>query len=153
MEYAGMVHALEEIRRLLKTTGVLIDIHPVAEGTPIEIHQAGKIDLAGSLSVPQWCTDFEQADSALAEAMRRGLFAVERETVFDSTSYYDTAAELRTEQMEAVDKYARDAALADEGKPQVEAIADRAEELMRAAGNGAALTLRERAHISRLRPA
>jgi len=147
-----MVHALEEIRRLLKPAGVLIDIHPVAEGTPIEIHQAGRIELAGNLSVPQWCTDFEQADSALAEVIQRGLFAVERETVFDSVSHYDTAAELRTEQMEAVDKFARDARSADEGKPHVEALADRAEELMRAAGGGAELILRERAHISRLRP-
>ena len=147
-----MVHALEEIRRLLKPAGVLIDIHPVAEGTPIEIHQAGRIELAGNLSVPQWCTDFEQADSALAEVIQRGLFAVERETVFDSVSHYDTAAELRTEQLEAVDKFARVARSADVGKPHVEALADRAEELMQAAGGGAELILRERAHISRLRP-
>src|SRR5574342_402382 len=109
MEYGGMVHALEEIHRLVKPTGILIDIHPVAEASPIEVHQGGKIDLAGNLSVRQWCTDYEQADIALAEIVRRGLFTVERAAVFDSLSHYDTAAEMRTEQKEAIDKYARDA--------------------------------------------
>jgi hypothetical protein len=33
MEYGGMVHALEEIHRLLKPSGRLIDIHPVAEAS------------------------------------------------------------------------------------------------------------------------
>lgn len=37
-----MVHALEEIRRLLKPMGSLIDIHPVAESSAIEIDQAEK---------------------------------------------------------------------------------------------------------------
>jgi len=147
-----MVHALEEIRRLLKPAGLLIDIHPVAEASPIEIHQGGKIELAGSLSVQQWCTDYEQADSALVEIVQRGLFAVERAAVFDSLSYYDTVAEMRAEQKEAVDKYARDAQSAAQAKPQVEALAARAEELMQAAGGGAQLIIRERAHLSRLRP-
>jgi hypothetical protein len=152
MEYGGMVHALEEIHRMLKPAGVLIDIHPVAESSPVQIHQAGKIDLVGHLSVPQWCTDYEQADIALAESVRRGLFAVEREGRFDSISYYDSAAELREEQIGAIDKYARDAGSAAEQKPYVQAVAARAEQLMQAALGGAQLTMVERVHISRLRP-
>ena len=147
-----MVHALEEIHRLLKPTGVLIDIHPVAESSPIEIHQGGKIDLAGHLSVRQWCIDYQQADNALAEIVQRGLFAVEREAVFDSLTYYDSVAEMRTVLKEAIDKFARDAQSAGEAVPHVEALAARAEELMQAAGSGAELIVRERTHISRLRP-
>src|SRR5512143_1551439 len=152
MEYGGMVHALEEIRRMLKPAGVLIDIHPVAESSPIEVHQGGKIDLAGHLSVPQWCIDYEQADIALAEIARRGLFVVERHSLFDSITYYDSAAELRAEQTGAVDKYARDAQSAGEQKSYVEAMADRAEQLMQDAASGAQLTMLERVHISRLSP-
>lgn len=74
-----MVHALEGIHRLLKPTGALIDLHPVAEPSPVEIHQKGTIDLVGHLSVRQWCTDFEQADVALAEVKRRGRFSMEQE--------------------------------------------------------------------------
>jgi hypothetical protein len=96
MEYGGMVHALEEIHRLLKPTGALIDIHPVSESLPIEIHQSGKIDLVGDLSVRQWCVDFQQADNALREVVQSGLFAVEQEAVFDSLTYYTSAGEMRT---------------------------------------------------------
>ena len=147
-----MVHALEEIRRLLKPSGVLIDLHPVAESSPIEIHQREKIDLAGHLSVRQWCFDYQQADNALAEIAQRGLFAVEREGVFDSLTHYASVAEMRTDLKEAIDKFARDAQSVVEAVPHAEALAARAEELMRAPVSGAELIVRERTHISRLRP-
>src|SRR5258706_6677949 len=128
MEYGGMVHALQEIHRLLEPTGILIDIHPVAESSPIEIHQDGKIDLAGDLSVRQWCTDYQQADIALTEIKRRGLFALERELMFDSLTHYGSAAEMRISLKEAIAKFARETQSADEAVPQVETLAERAEE-------------------------
>jgi|SRR6266498_2395372 len=152
MEYGGMVHALEEIHRLVKPSGILIDIHPVAESSPVEIHQGGKIDLAGDLSVRQWCTDYEQADSALTEITRRGLFVIERESMFDSLTHYDSVEEMRAALKESIHKFARDAQSIDEAVPHAEAMAARAEELMQAAASGAELIVRERAHISRLRP-
>ena len=147
-----MVHALEEIHRLIKPAGILIDIHPVAESSPIEIHHGRKIDLAGNLSVRQWCTDYEQADGALAESTQRGLFTVERESVFDSLNHYESVEEMRTALKESIDKFARDTQSIDESIPHVEAMAARAEELIQAAGSGAELIVRERAHISRLKP-
>ena len=147
-----MVHALEEIHRLLKPDGALIDIHPVSEPSPIEMHQGGKIDLAGSLLVRQWCFDYQEADHALAEIAKRGLFAVEREAVFDSLTHYDSVEEMRTELKEAVDKFARDAQSASEAAPDIEALAARADELMRVVDSGAELIVRERTHISRLKP-
>ncbi len=147
-----MVHALEEIHRLLKPTGTLIDIHPVAESSPLEIHQGGKIEVAGQLSVRQWCIDFQQADHALREIAQRGLFVVERDAVFDSLTHYASAAEMRTSLKESIAKFARDAQSAGESVPQAEALAARAEERMRAAVSGAELIVRERTHISRLRP-
>ncbi len=147
-----MVHALEEIHRLVKPTGVLIDIHPVAESSPVEIHQGGKMDLVGNLSVRQWCTDYQQADNALVEIVQRGLFAVEREWVFDSLTHYASTAEMRTSLKEAIDKFARDAESVDEEKPLVEALVAQAEELMQTEVSGAELIVRERTHISRLKP-
>ena len=147
-----MVHALEEIHRLLKPTGALIDIHPVDEPVSMELHRADKIDPVGSLSVRQWRIDYQQADSALAEIARRGLFVVERETVFDSLTHYTSVEEMRTEQINAIAKFARDDQSAGEGVPDVEALAVRAGEMMQAAASGAELILRERAHISRWRP-
>jgi hypothetical protein len=147
-----MVHALEEIRRLLKPTGALIDIHPVAVSSPIEIHQGGSIDLVGHLSVRQWCVDYQQADGALAEITQRRLFAAERVGAFDSLTHYSSVAEMRTSLKESIDKFARDVQSAGEGVAHVEALAARAEEMMQTAVGGAELIVRERTHISRLRP-
>jgi len=147
-----MVHALEEIHRLVKSTGILIDIHPVAEASPIEIHQGEKIEPVGDLSVRQWCSDYQHADEALTEIKQRGLFAVEREGLFDSLTYYDSVAEMRTDWKEVVDKFARDAQSINESVPHAEAMAARAEELMQAVGSGAELIVGERVHISRLKP-
>jgi hypothetical protein len=152
MEYGGMVHALEEIHRLLKPNGMLIDIHPVSEPSPIEIHQAGKVDLVGLLSVRQWCFEFEQADIALAQIIQRGMFTVERNAVFDLPTHYASAAELGTNLKESVEIFARDVQAAIEPLPHVEALSARAEELMRAAISGAELIAHERTHISCLRP-
>lgn len=147
-----MVHALEEIHRLLKPNGTLIDIHPVSEPSPIEIHQAGKVDLVGLLSVRQWCYEFKQADLALAEIIQRGMFTVERNALFDLPTHYASAAELGTDLKESVEIFARDAQAAIEPLPHVEALTARAEELMRSAVGDAELIVHERTHISRLRP-
>ena len=152
MAYGGMVHALEEIHRLLKPAGALIDIHPVSESSPIEIHRGGQIERVGYLSVRQWCIDFQQADDALAEIVQRNLFVVERERVFDSLTHYASAAEMSTSLKESIAKFARDAQSADEAVPHVEALAARADELMRAAAGEAELIVREPTRISRLRP-
>ena len=147
-----MVHALEEIHRLLKPNGALIDIHPVSEPSSIETQQAGKVDLVGLLSVRQWCFEFEQADIALAEITHRGKFVMERNAQFDLPTYYASAAELGTDLKESVEIFARDTQAAIEPLPHVEALTARAEELMRAAGRDAELIVHERTHISRLRP-
>jgi len=152
MEYGGMVHALEEIRHLLKPTGRLIDIHPVAIPSPLEVHQGRKIILAGNLSVRQWCVDFQEADKALTTIVKRGLFAVEREDVFDSLTHYGSIAELRKSLKESIDKFARDVQSAVEAVPDIEALTGRAEELMPMKAKDTELIIRERTHISRLAP-
>ena len=153
MAYGGMVHALEEIHRLLNPAGVLIDIHPVNEALHIEIHEDGRIEPVGDLSVRQWCNDFEQADLALAEATERGMFALELHRLFDSLTHYDSAAAMRADFRGSIDRFARDARSADEARPLAEAMASRAEEMMEHASGPAELVTRERTHISRLRPA
>ena len=147
-----MVHALEEIHRLLKPDGRLIDIHPVSEHSQIEIHQNGKIDLVGHLHVHQWCVDFEEADKALAEIIRRGIYAVEQKGIFDTLTYYDSATEMGTALKQSIYKFVREGVPVDEEVSQVEMLAAQADELLQAVGGEAMLVLRERDHISRLRP-
>lgn len=147
-----MVHALEEIHRLLKPNGFLIDIHPVAEHSSIEIHRNGKIDLAGHLKVHQWCIDFQEADKALTEILQRGVFTVEQKGMFDTLTYYDSAEEIGADLKESIQKYVRKGEPIDEEVLHVETLALQSEEALRAAGGGAELVLREKDHISRLKP-
>jgi len=147
-----MVYALEVIHRLLKSGGFLIDIHPVAVHSSVEIHHHGKIDLAGHLKVPQWCVDFEQADEALAEIVQRGTFAVEEKSMFDTLTYYDSVAEMGESFKESIQKYTRVDEPVEEEVQQVEALVSRVDELMNTSAEGAELLLREKDHISRLKP-
>jgi len=147
-----MVHALEEIHRLLKPSGFLIDIHPVSEHSSIEIHNHGNVDIAGQLKVLQWCVDFEKADEALAEIVQRGKFVVEEKSMFDTLTHYDSVAEMGASFKESIGKFARDDESANEDVTQIETLTVRSEELLQAAGGGAELILREKDHISRLRP-
>jgi hypothetical protein len=148
-----MVHALEEIHRLLKPNGFLIDIHPVAEHSSIEIHRSGKSDLVGHLEVHQWCVDFREADNALAEIVQGGMFTAEQKGMFDALTYYDSAAEMGDALKESIYKFVREGERIDEEVSQVETLARQAEELLEAVGNGAKLVLREKDQISRLSPA
>lgn len=147
-----MVHALEVIHRLLKPSGFLIDIHPVAEHSSVEIHQNRKINLAGYLKVHQWCADFKQADEALAEIVQRGMFTVEQKSMYDTLTYYDSAAEMGASFKESILKYTRVDEPVEEEVQQVEALVSRVDELMSAVADGAELLLREKDHISRLKP-
>jgi len=148
-----MVHALEEIHRLLKPTGRLIDIHPAAVSPRVEINEAGKITLVGYLSVHQWFTDFQQADNALTEIIQRGLFIVEQEDIFDVPIHYSSATEMQTELMKELDYFARNAQSAADDAPNIKALVTKADELMQFAGSSAQLIAREPTNISRLKPA
>jgi len=53
MKYEGMVHALEEIQRLLRPDGSLIDIHPVLEAPLIEAYQGDRVLLAEPSSLSE----------------------------------------------------------------------------------------------------
>lgn len=147
-----MVHALEEIHRLLKPNGFLIDIHPIAEHSTVEIHRNGEIELVGHLEVHQWCVDFREADNALTEIVQRGMFTVEQKSIFDALTYYDSVAEMSTALKESIHKYAREGEPVDEEVSQAERLTLQAGVRLQAAGFGAKLVLCERNHISRLRP-
>lgn len=147
-----MVHALEKIHRLLKPNGFLIDIHPVAEHSSVEIHQNENINLVGQLEVSQWCVDFQEADKALEEIIKRGIFMVEQKGMFETLTYYDSATEMGTALKQSIHKYVREGEPVDEEISHVEVLAAQAEELLQAAGGKAMLVLREPDHISRLKP-
>jgi SAM-dependent methyltransferase len=149
MAHEGMVHALEEIHRLLKPDGILIDIHPVPEGYFIKALQGDTILFAERKRVT--CSeDVLRAEEALAEVVERDLFSVERRAEFDFLIYASSVRELR-DYWEKLNAF--------EDDPQGEAILAReeylytqVEEIMQASGPGAEVATHERARIARLRP-
>jgi SAM-dependent methyltransferase len=95
MEPEGMVHALEEIHRLLRPDGILIDIHPAREAPLVEVHADGRI-VATETYPRAHGDDIVQAEEALAEIVRRGIFAEEAVRGFEFMTYGSSVAELRS---------------------------------------------------------
>ncbi len=147
----GMVHALQEIRRLLRGGGVLIDIHPVQEAWRAEVHRGGRV-----LSSEPWRDhdyideDVRHADDALAQAVEHRLFLIEGRGEFDFLTYASSPAELR-------DYLATEGAYDESPDDEAEraakaALYARVEQTWQASGEGAEVVRRERARIARLRP-
>lgn len=91
-----MVHALDEIRRVLAVRGALIDLRPVLERWPVEVawpdgyREAGRAtDLAEPLS------DDAAANAAVEEMLARGGFERRRQDMFAFFYYWDTPREMR----------------------------------------------------------
>ncbi len=144
-----MVHALEEIHRLLKPAGTLIDIHPGIEAQLVEIYQHNRILFVEPM---QWTADDREAislaDNALVQIVRRGFFAVERRGEFDYRTYGSSATELREQfsKPSGVHETTKDE---DEMASEAELFA-RVEAFMQTAGDGAEVAIRERVRIRRL---
>ncbi len=136
-----MVHALEKIHQLLEPDGRLLDLHPTGDPPPIGVRIGQQTTLVGWMQETDGFIEYAQASDALAQVIRRGLFAIEREGTFEFVTYADSVFEWR----EYLAKEWKDAILD-------AAIAARAEELLSAPGPDRALILREQVRIARLKP-
>jgi hypothetical protein len=144
-----MVHALEEIRRLLKPDGFLVDIHPIRKAPLIQVYQGN--ELLFTESDPGYDSDegLMHADDALEQVVRRGVFRIEGWNEFEMVVYASSVAEMR-------DFWAKQGDY-DDG-PKDEAIVARkdvvyakADEIMQNAMS-TEITYHERARITRLKP-
>jgi hypothetical protein len=88
-----MVHALEEVRRVLVPGGVLIDLRPLTDSWPVEIASGADGREAGRLTdLPAGRADDQAANGAIEEASRRGWFLRQHEQTFPLFYYWDTPA-------------------------------------------------------------
>ena len=70
-----MVHALDEIRRVLVTDGVLIDLRPIAGQWRVEVFSARELRQTGTLTdLPAGLEDDKAANQAMAEGERKKWF-------------------------------------------------------------------------------
>ena len=96
MEHESMVHALDEIRRVLKPHGVLIDLRPVESNWSVEVVSSAGWQAAGRLSdLPMAVADDEAAFEAMREVSSKGWYVKKQEKEFAFFYYWDTPSEMK----------------------------------------------------------
>jgi len=90
-----MVHALNEIRRVLAPDGVLLDLRPILDHWHVEVASARETRETGRVQdFPMGLADDEAANKAMAEAERNGWFKREYEEFFSLYYSWDSASEI-----------------------------------------------------------
>lgn len=91
-----MVHALNEIWRVLVPGGTLTDLRPFGARWPVEIVSGPEVWPAGLVDGSQDFPDDLAANAAIKHVAAAGLYSRERSDSFVLLTYWDTAAEYKT---------------------------------------------------------
>lgn len=83
-----MVHALEEVWRVLERGGWLVDVRPVPADWPLEVLIDGRPSPAGCVDGSPKKPDQLAADEAIAQVIRRGMFEQEERAFFEYAYYW-----------------------------------------------------------------
>jgi hypothetical protein len=90
-----MVHALDEIRRVLIPGGSLIDLRPLASQWRVEVVSARETRQTGTVTdLPLGLEDDHAANRAMTDGESRGWFLREREEIFSIYYVWDSASEM-----------------------------------------------------------
>ncbi len=130
-----MVHALRHAHRIVRPTGLVVDIHPTPEPAAIFVGEAR----AGFVDSPAGSARHQAAEDALVIAFGEGIFLREDTVEFDFHTYGDSIDELR----EFILANWRDTAIGDDTIARARSLS----------ANGQRPRVRERVSMSRLRPA
>jgi hypothetical protein len=150
MKHEGMVHALEEIKRVLRRDACLIDIHPAREAPRIEVRMGDEVLFAAPSASYDYDEDLQHAEDALASAIEAGLFVLDRSHEFEFVTIASSVVELR-DFFAVSGAYEEDPP--DEAREaRVEELYARVEAVMQTAGEQARVAHRERARMARLIP-
>ena len=144
-----MVHALEEIDRLLRPAGTLIEIHPALEVPSVEVRSDGAVSFVEPDPGFDYEDDLRHAEHAVATIVGRGVFALDGDRRFEMRTHASSVRELRDHfaVVGAYDPEEKEEALArrqDEMYERAQAVMERSA--------GAELVYVEPALMSRLLP-
>lgn len=90
-----MVHALDEIRRVLVPGGILIDIRPLSDRWPIEVASTRGVKQTGRVDdSPEPLNADRASNEAISEAEVRGWFGREQDIRFPFFYSWDTPGEM-----------------------------------------------------------
>jgi len=90
-----MVHALDEIRRVLVPGGILVDIRPLSDRWPIEVASTRGIKETGRVDDLLEPLNADRASNeAMKEVESRGWFKREQEELFPFFYSWDTPSEM-----------------------------------------------------------
>jgi SAM-dependent methyltransferase len=95
MKHEGMVHALEEIHRLLRRNGTLIEIHPAVEFPFVQVMSNGEPRFSEDDPGFDYEEDLRAAEHAVATVVDKGLFVLEERRIFEFRTYAPSVDELR----------------------------------------------------------
>jgi hypothetical protein len=96
MAHEGMVHALEEIHRLVKPAGTLIEIHPAVTPPPfVEVRSNGRLLFAEQDPVFDYAEDLRAAEAAVEAILDRGLFELAGRRGFELRTHTASVREMR----------------------------------------------------------
>jgi len=90
-----MVHALEEIRRVLVPGGILIDLRPLADNWRVEVVSLREIKRTGRVEdLPTQTNGDLAANEAMKAVEQRGWFRREQDELFPLFYSWDTPSEM-----------------------------------------------------------
>jgi hypothetical protein len=95
MEPEGMVHALEEIHRVTRPSGTLIEIHPALEFPFLEVRSGEELFFSENDPGFDWDEDSRLAEAAVATVVGRGLFVLEERRRFELRIHASSLDDLR----------------------------------------------------------
>ena len=150
MQQEGMVHALEEIHRLLRPSGTLIEIRPIAEPPTIEVRSGTEVKFAERDTGYDYEDDLRHAEDAVVRIARRGRFVLDGSRDFDFFTHAPSVEELRN-------FFAVNGAYDDSPKDETVAarqdeLYGRVEELITTSRGKAGVVYNERARANRMTP-
>ena len=90
-----MVHALEEVRRVLVPDGILIDLRPLADNWRVEVVSLREVKRTGRVEdLPEQINGDLASNAAMVEVEKLGWFKREQNELFPFFYSWDTPSEM-----------------------------------------------------------